>query len=73
MRVKEFFIRTGMFIPITVLSIIVFIMAFGMVTSVMGARSLLSTNGYCNVCLGAITLSMAAVILYQFTSCCKPK
>lgn len=71
MRVKEFLFRTGVFVPITVLSIIVILMAFGMLISVLGGRSLLATNGYCDFCLGVITLSVAAVIIYQFTSCCK--
>jgi hypothetical protein len=73
MRVKEFFFRTGMFIPITVLIAIVFLMALGMLTSVLGARSVLATSGYCNFCFGTITLALAAVIIYQFTACCKKK
>lgn len=73
MRVKEFFIRTGMFIPITTLAMVVLIMAIGMLTSVLGGRPLLATNTYCNVCMGAITLAIGAVIIYQFTSCCNKK
>jgi hypothetical protein len=73
MRVKEFIIRTGLFVPITALTMVVLIMAVGMLTSVLGARSVLATHTYCNVCMGSITLALAAIIIYQFTACCKKK
>lgn len=73
MRVREFIVRTGFFLPVTVFGILVFIMVFGMTANLLGAQSILSASFYCKGCMALITLGMAAVIFWQVFDCCKEK
>ena len=73
MRYKEFFIRTGIFLPIAAFAIFVFMMAFGIISSVVGASEVFYCSVYCKLGVSLLVTVLAAVIFCQANACWKEK
>ena len=73
MRVREFFVRTGIFLPMVVFGILFLLMLFGIGADLLGAGSLFYCTVYCKVCVGLLALGAMAVIYCQARACWKKK
>lgn len=71
MRIKEFFIRTSLFLPMAVFGILVFLMLFGIGADLMGAEKLFYCTIYCKICVALLSIGAAAVIYCQARACWK--
>ncbi len=71
MRYKDFFIRTGFFLPVVAFAVFVFMMAFGIVSSVCGAGAVFYCSVYCKIGISLLIASLAAVVFCQARACRK--
>jgi len=69
MRVKEFFIRTGIFLPMVVFAILIILMLFGIAADLMGAEQMFYCTIYCKICTAVIALGATIVIYCQARAC----
>ena len=73
MRTKEFFIRTGIFLPMAVFGILFFLMLVGVAADLLGAQNAFYCTVYCKVSVGLISAVVATVIYCQAKACWRNK
>ena len=73
MRVREFFVRIGLFLPMTVFGILFILMLFGIGADLIGAESLFYCTVYCKVCVAALALGGLYCVYCQARACCRKK
>jgi hypothetical protein len=71
MRVKEFFIRLCIAVPMVVWVIFLVMMLFGIIANLFGAGSLFYCKVYCKVAVYLLIATVAFVIYCQAKECCK--
>jgi hypothetical protein len=71
MRYNDFFIRTGFFLPVVIFAVFVFMMVFGIVSSVCGAGEAFYCSVYCKIGISLLITALAAVVLCQARACWK--
>jgi uncharacterized membrane protein YkvI len=71
MRIKEFFIRLGLFIPFAFWVTFLFMMLIGIIASFLGAGSFFYCTIYCKLAVIVFISLVAAIVLCQFKACCK--
>lgn len=71
MRVKEFFIRICIAVPMVIWVIFVVMMVFGIVANLFGAGPLFYCTVYCKVAAYLLVGAIAFVIYCQARDCCK--
>jgi hypothetical protein len=73
MRVREFFIRIGLFLPLSIFGALLVLMLFGIGADLAGAQSIFYCTIYCKVCVGLLALVAMYVIYCQARACWKGK
>lgn len=73
MRVREFLIRTCLFLPMAIFGILFFLMLFGIGADLVGAKSIFYCTIFCKVSVGLLALGGLAVVCVQARACCKDK
>jgi len=71
MRTQEFFIRTGIFLPITVFVILFVLMLVGLSVDMLGAKSLFYLSGYWKTCMAILGAGAIAILICQVKACWK--
>lgn len=71
MRYKEFFIRTGFFLPAVAFCVFVFMMVFGIISSIFGAGSVFYCSVFCKIGVSTLITALAAVVACQAWFCRK--
>lgn len=69
MRYKDFFIRTGFFLPLAIFAVFVFMIAFGIISGVCGAGEEFYCSAYCKIGLSLLITTLVAVIFCQVKAC----
>lgn len=73
MRVREFLIRTCLFLPMVIFGVLFVLMLFGIGADLLGATSMFYCTIYCKVCVGLLALAGLTVVCFQVKACCKNK
>ena len=71
MRMKDFFIRTGIFLPMALWGILISLLIIGIVASLFGAGPLFYCTVYCKIALFLLIGAVVAVIYCQARACSK--
>jgi hypothetical protein len=71
MRKKEFFIRTGFIVPIALWSVFIFMVLFGIISSIFGAESAFYCTVYCKMGAALLGAAIAGVVYCQARACWK--
>lgn len=71
MRFKDFFIRTSIFLPMVVWSLLLGMMLFGLTANLLGLKSMFYCTYYCKICLSILVLGAIVVITCQANACWK--
>lgn len=73
MRVREFLIRTCLFLPMVIFGVLFVLMLFGISADLLGAKSMFYCTVYCKICVGLLALAGLAVVYCQAKACWKKK
>jgi hypothetical protein len=73
MRVREFLIRTCLFLPMVIFGVLFVLMLFGIGADIAGAKSMFYCTVYCKICVGLLALAGLVVVIIQARACCKEK
>lgn len=71
MRYKEFFVRTGFFLPLAIFAIFIFMMAFGMISGIFGADNVFYCSMYCKIGLSLLIVVLPTIVFCQAKACWK--
>ena len=71
MRVKEFFIRICIAVPLVIWGVFIVMMIFGIVANLFGAGPLFYCAVYCKIGVYLLVAAVAYVIYCQASDCCK--
>jgi hypothetical protein len=71
MRVQDFIVRTGIFVPVTISGVALFFMVFGIIATIFHFESVLFSELYSKSALSIFGLATLLVISYQVYACCK--
>ena len=71
MKVREFFIRIGLFLPMAVFGLLFLLLLLGIGADLLGAKSAFYCTIYCKICAAILVLGATAVVYCQAKACWK--
>jgi hypothetical protein len=73
MRVREFLIRTCLFLPMVIFGVLFVLMLFGIGADLLGAESMFYCTIYCKICVGLLAASRISCCLLSGQSLLEKK
>ncbi len=70
-RIKDFFVRTGIFLPMALWGILLTLLLIGIIASVFGAGTWFYCTVYCKIGVGLLIAAIVAVLYCQAKACWK--